>query len=307
MNGVAQQIKTALGSDATLIVVGPEPILADNLSALWAQIDAFEQAFSRFLPTSELSAFNRAAGAKTPISADFRRLLLAAKRYGQSTQGIFNPFVLPIMQRVGYTHSWTDPTRAGDDHSLAELSDIEALEIGPDWARIPPRTALDLGGIGKGYLLDQLAAALPAALAGYCFSLGGDILAGGSAPKGKPWLIPIALASQPGVDAAHVTIPLGSTLAVATSGTTKRRGVGPAGPWHHLIDPRTGQPSVSTVLTATVCARSATAADIAATCAVITGATPALTDPSITDSYLQFASPAAPIITGQHIEPILQP
>ena len=58
---------------------------------------------------------------------------------------------------------------------------------------------------------------------------------------------------------------------MATSGTTKRQGTNENGTWHHIIDPRTGQPANTDILTATVGSSTATEADIYAKCVVIRG------------------------------------
>jgi thiamine biosynthesis lipoprotein len=76
-------------------------------------------------------------------------------------------------------------------------------------------------------------------------------------------------------------------MAVATSGITKRRGAD----WHHLINPQTGQPAATDLLTATVSAPSATAADIYAKCMVLLGSKEAhLLAPRVKQAILQPAS-----------------
>ncbi len=266
----------ALGSAVVVTIVHARtPAYGESIAAAVRQrVGAFEKRFSRFLPDSELSAFNRRAGKKVRVSGAFGRLLTAAIDLSAATGGLYNPFVLPALQHAGYRGSWPSPEQgvAGTDFSERRIVLATNISTGPGWARIPQDTALDFGGIGKGYLLDELAAFLDTkGLDGYWLSLGGDIICNGYDTDSRPWQIGV----QHAEDARKIITTVdnhGTRLAVATSGVTKRQGSHNGQLWHHLIDPRTGKPAATTVLTATVTAEQATAADVYAKCAVIAGA-----------------------------------
>lgn len=269
-----QQTKHALGSTAYVTLVLPEEVAPDALfNGLWQHIAAFERRFSRFLPDSELTAFNKAAGTRQPVSTGFRDLLLAAREMSEKTNGLYNPFVLPALQRAGYKGSWPQPDRvdARLNYEKRQGAAGQDIEIGDSWAAIPAYTALDFGGIGKGYLLDELSRFLQSQqLTNYWLSLGGDILCSGVDELDRAWEVGIQDALREGVAVARVTNQ-GGQLAIATSGITKRKGVSVHGSWHHIIDPRTNLPADTDMLTATVCCASATEADVYAKCLVITG------------------------------------
>ncbi|MEO8105574.1 MAG: FAD:protein FMN transferase [Candidatus Saccharibacteria bacterium] len=269
-----QQTQTALGSVAVLTVVAATSHAADAmLGELWREISAFEARFSRFQPDSELTKLNQAAGHKVALSAEFMELLAAARRASDATEGLFNPFILPALQRAGYRGSWPNPSvvDAQLDYSDRAVRGMESLETGAGWARIPIDSALDFGGIGKGYLLDLLANLAEKRTTGYWFSLGGDIISGGFDDGHQPWRLGIQSAHENGEIIAQVENRSGHRLAVATSGVTKRRGPRHGGAWHHLVDPRSGQPSVSDVLTASVVSDRACQADVLASCLVVLG------------------------------------
>lgn len=267
------QKHTALGSTIELCIVSDQPRheIDALYQALWHMIFSFEKQYSRFLPASELSFFNRRAGTRHTISASFREVLQAAQVMAHKTDSLFNPFILPALQAAGYQHSLVSGHEhdAVDDHSHRRVVPITELEIGDTWAKIPFGTALDFGGHGKGYLADQLASIVPKNVQGFWFSLGGDIIAGGADEQGKPWRISIQHAGSPSQTIGSVIVPIGSRLAVATSGTMQRRGVKQGKVWHHLIDPRTLRPAITDMRIATVCASSALEADVFASCAVI--------------------------------------
>jgi thiamine biosynthesis lipoprotein len=268
-----QQSRQALGSMAIITVVGELSreqeigIFAD----LWDTVELFEQRFSRFLPKSELSVFNNAAGTKVAVSSDFHQLLEASRQLSIQTQGLFNPFILPELQRAGYEASWVDPKIHPASYFERQLVPIESLILYPDSAQIPADSALDFGGIGKGYLLDLLRQQLGgSALRGYWISLGGDILCQGY-DLDRPWQIFIQDALNLKLRSGEYNNPTGEAMAIATSGVTKRKGVHNGRPWHHLIDPRTGQPANTDILTATVVCRDAAKADVLAKCLVVLG------------------------------------
>lgn len=269
-----QQTKHALGSTAYLTIV-----LEDNasptevFSSSWQEIDGFERQFSRFLTDSELSKFNLQAGSRQTVSQAFLRLLTSAKKMGELTDGLYNPLILPSLQRAGYKGSWPRPEIAVAklDFEARNNAQWSEIEMGDNWAFIPENTALDFGGIGKGYLLDQLARNLKKmGVDNYWLSLGGDILCAGYDVNGDPWRVAIQHAKIEGRSVAAVK-NAGKKLAVATSGITKRQGFSENGAWHHIIDPRSGKPAVTDLLTSSVCTDKATLADVAAKCLVIVG------------------------------------
>ncbi len=268
-----QQDRHALGSDAILtILVEDEAIATKTFDALWSMITAFEQRFSRFLPDSELSNFNANAGKPKKISDAFRALLFTAKDMAEKADGLYNPFILPALQRAGYKGSWPTPNDSDErlNYEARTVATWQDIVVSGNTARIPKDSALDFGGIGKGYLLDELAHWLRRENIPYfCLSLGGDIICSGFDLGQKPWSVGIQKALEPNETVASITNETGALMAVATSGVTKRKGETANGAWHHIIDPRTGMPAETNVLTATVCADDATTADVLAKCLVI--------------------------------------
>lgn len=270
-----QQSGHALGSAVYLTIVSDKNSseVATQFETLWANITAFEQRFSRFLPGSELSFFNARAGQRTPVSEEFAALLHAAKHMAEKTGGLYNPFVLPGLQKAGYIGSWPTPQKLGTahDYRARRVVPTSELHIGKGWARIAINSALDFGGIGKGYLLDLLGGILSRNTQGFWLSLGGDILCSGFDEDGSSWRIAVQSAYNASKSAGNYKNHNGGQMAVATSGTTKRQGLQAGKRWHHLIDPRTGEPADTDILTATVCCVTATEADVFAKCLVIDG------------------------------------
>lgn len=191
-----QQTFYALGSDVTLTIVHDHSASYGEqlFKTLRQSITEFEQRFSRFLPESELTHFNQQAGKHVPISTAFKALMAAAKTMARATDGLYNPFILPALQVNGYMGSWPHPEvhDSATDFSMRKFAKPENIIIRTDWASIPADTAIDFGGIGKGYLLDQLAAIADGEiLNGYWFSVGGDIICAGYDDSDVCWRIGI--------------------------------------------------------------------------------------------------------------------
>ncbi len=271
-----QQKYHALGSETVLTLVSDRsPSEIDQVFArLHQHITSFEARFSRFKDDSELTLFNRRAGEKVAVSEAFRRLLATAKDMSEQTGGLYNPFVLPALQKAGYLGSWPSPGvgSVATDFSAHQVVPSSHITVGDSWASLPKNSALDFGGIGKGYLLDQLAAVLRAeSLTGYWLSLGGDIMCAGYDLQHRPWHVAIQDVHDVNNAVDTISNTGGDTLAIATSGIIKRKGRHNGVAWHHIIDPRISLPADTDILSVTVSARTAVIADVIAKCIVIAG------------------------------------
>jgi thiamine biosynthesis lipoprotein len=270
------QSKLALGSNATIaLITDMESDEVEKIfEGLWRQIFTFERRFSRFIPKSELTIFNRLQGVRTNVSPEFKDLLKITKKMSLETEGLFNPFILPMLQKAGYMKSAVPgfENEAKIDYTDRRVVEIDKLEIGDDWATIPYGTAIDMGGIGKGYLADQLRKTLDGlAISGYWMTLGGDVATKGKDENGNNLSLNIQNAHNLSETTDWIIECPENYSAAATSGTFRRKNQFSDKDWHHIINPHTLEPAVTDIKLATVCADTATRADVLASCAVILG------------------------------------
>jgi len=231
----------------------------------------FESQFSRFLPGSELSRFNRRETETVAVSAEMFDLLTECLKLNEQTGGVFNPLVLKDLEAAGYNASFEKLTPGASANTSAPgvppaLTCLTLHEQRRE-ASLPAGLRLDFGGIGKGYAVDAAAALLVEA-SDFLVDAGGDIYAAGHAPDGGPWRIDVA---DPAAPEDRIDVVALSDQAIATSWTTRRRWQTASGWAHHLIDPRSGLPAESGVTGATVIASRAVEADVFAKCALILG------------------------------------
>ncbi len=219
------------------------------LGGLPAEVEAIEARLSRFRAASELMALNVQAGQWVTASDVLFENVQAAKQASRLTDGMFNPLVLPALVAAGYDRSFPEIRHPETTHPVP-AADWRGIGLRPTTreVRIPAESALDLGGVAKGWtaarLADELAAYGPCLV-----NIGGDLVARG-APQGLPgWEVSV---EDPFDHHALATLWL-RDAALVTSGTDFRRWTSAKGvEKHHIVDPRTGSPAETDVLTVTV-------------------------------------------------------
>jgi thiamine biosynthesis lipoprotein len=262
----------AMGCQMLALVDSLEASASEILTQVPAWFAEWEQGLSRFRDDSELNALNRARGKPLRVSETLWQVLDAAIEAAQASDGLVTPTVLDALCAAGYTTSFEHIARA-EDAPLA----TPPLPI-PDWraieretttrtVRLPAGLRLDLGGVAKGWAADTAARRL-AAIAPTMVDAGGDIALSGARANGEPWTIAIANPFEPDADLEVLSIMQGG---VATSGRDYRRWQQHGRLQHHIIDPRTGAPAETDVLTATIVAPTTVQAEVAAKVVVILG------------------------------------
>ena len=215
-----------------------------EVERFFAQVEA---EMSRFRPQSGLSRLNAAAGrGPQPISPLLVEVLALALQAARTSDGVFDPTVLNALQAAGYDRSF-EQIKAG---AASPQRGQRAAASGSGWqqvlldtaegtATLPAGLGIDLGGIAKGWTVDEAARQLgqwgPALV-----DAGGDIRSVGA--PGEPW--PVAV-QDPFDETRDLTVVLLADNAAATSSIGGRRWQRDGQTLHHLIDPRTGQPSRS--------------------------------------------------------------
>lgn len=286
-------------SAAATIDTGRETLAEAALSAARDEVATCERELTRFVASSDLSRLNAAAGEWVTVGSRLLEALQLALDAREDTAGRFDPTVLPAIVAAGYDRSFDlleeRPARQADGWRAG--ASIE-LDVQRGRARLEAGSAVDLGGIGKGYAagraLDAMLERAPE-VGGGLVDLGGDIALHGETPEGGPWRIAVADPRAPGATLAVLALDGGG---VATSGRDARR-FGPARSLHHLIDPETGEPAVAGPLTVTVVASGAAEAEAAATALAIAGLAEAeafvAARPQLSALYVPRSGPAIPL------------
>ncbi len=273
----------SMGSDVRLIV--EPPLAPDGPSAATAvererlYVEDFAARLSRFLPGSELCALNGDPRSEVPASKLLRAAVAAALWAAERTGGLVDPTLVAEIEAVGYDHSRDTSVPA----SLAEALDAApprrpaAPSPHARWRRVTVdercRTVrrggvrLDTGGTGKGLAADAVARRLGAHRR-FVVDCGGDIAVGGPGALFDPVAVEIEHPLT-GDTIGSVEIARGG---IATSGLNVRIWRREDGSYaHHLLDPSTGAPTWSGLISATALAPSALEAETLAKLALLSG------------------------------------
>ncbi len=255
-----------MGCQAHLVVHGGT---AEMLDRAEQHLHQLESLWSRFRDDSDITRANQAGGRAVHVDQDTLAVVSRALVAWRQTEGRFDITTLPALLEHGYTHSATTRVAAPNvPGTRVGLSAWVKVDYDNSTLTVPATTAIDLGGIGKGFAADIVAEELiEAGALGALVNLGGDLVVLGHPANETSWYLGIEDPSKPPSHVAFLRLESGG---VATSGTTVRRwATADGGTAHHLIDPAQVKPSATTLLTATVIAVDAATAETFATAAMM--------------------------------------
>jgi thiamine biosynthesis lipoprotein len=242
----------------------------DLLIAVQSEFERINQLMSPYIASSELSQVNRdAANNPVTVGADFYQLLQRAEQLAGLSDGAFDI----SFASVGFSYDYRQHIKP----STAELASQQPLInyrhiqlLANNQVKFTQHgVKIDLGGIAKGYAVEQAIGLL--ATAGIKHALvtaGGDTRLLGD-KRGRPWLVAIKHPRQ--ADGIVAQLPL-SDSAISTSGDYERFFIEDGVRYHHILDPKSGQ-SPSGLMSVTVLGPDATRTDAMSTTLFVMGLT----------------------------------
>lgn len=226
---------------------------------------------SRFRSDSDLVRANAAAGSWTHVDRLLVQAISAAMDAAAQTDGLVDPTLAHSLEAVGYDRDIAlIPAASADPAGVplpARFGAWQEILLDPEGAvRVPPGCALDLGATAKAWAADLIATSIAAESdSTIVISLGGDLAVAG---PGDGWPVAISETIDDFADAEIVHLPYGG---LATSSTAARRWIRGGVIRHHLIDPRTGEPTSGRWRTVTATGATCVAANTASTAAIVLG------------------------------------
>lgn len=199
-------------------------------------IEEFDSTYSRFRPDSDISRFARAAGSQQ-LPDNASDLLAFYRQLYEITDGQVSPLVGRALEHLGYDADYSLQRRTGQV-GVPRWDDVLAVTGSLVTASEP--VLLDVGAAGKGYLVDLLAEELTES--GYDDFL---IDAGGDIAHFGPDVCRVGL-EHPGDTGRVIGVANLKNASLCGSAVNRRRwGAG----LHHVIDPRTGEPTTDVLAT----------------------------------------------------------
>lgn len=261
---------------------------------LFSELRRLESVLSANRDDTNVAGINhRAWDTAIPLEPETAEVLASALYWSKRTDGLFDPTIGPLVKlwRIG-----TDEARVPDRD---EINTTRALVNWQDLILVHPPgnadtsirepeasasqvysglslgfakkgMAIDLGGIAKGYAADRLARLVrEAGVQRAIIDLGGNVLAVGSRGKDTAWRIGIRDPETGRGDS--ILILQVSDTSVVTSGINERYFLVDDIHYHHILDPRTGYPAISDLVSVTIVTPNSMTADALSTAVFILG------------------------------------
>ena len=227
------------------------------------------RAWTCFAENSLISRINRQAGKEpVPVDKDTFAILQQAKAYGRLTGGAFDVTVGPLAAL--WRRALEEKRLPGDEAiwqalTLVDYQDILLDEGAQRVLLRRPGQRIDLGGIAKGYAADVLRDMLrQRGIRRALLDLGGTVAALGCG-------LPVGIRDPFRPDGAPMGTLMLEDRVVATSGVYERCAYVGGCRYHHIVDPRTGYPAKSGLVSVSLVGEGGTALDAMATAALILG------------------------------------
>jgi len=257
----------------------PEANLKQNIDTL---LDKVNQQMSTYKKDSELSLLNQNPSTEwIPISNALFIVLQEALKVSQLSDGAFDITVGTFVNLWGFGPQWHEE-KIPTPEMIAEAKQkvgyqYLSLQINPPAIRKKRNDIyIDLSGIAKGYGVDVIADFLEQqGILSYLVEIGGEMRTKGHNPQGETWKVAVEK-PIPNIRAAQTIIPV-HDAGIATSGDYRNFFELNGRRFSHIIDPKTGEPVQTNVVSATILTpKSCMTADAWAKIPIVMGADKAL-------------------------------
>lgn len=238
----------------------------------FTKIQDIEDTMSTSIINSDVYNINQAAGTSAvKVSPETLEVIQTGVQFYETTGGTFNIVLGSLIELWGIGKDWQKvPTAAEIAESKGNI-DIQQLEVSGNKVMLKDAEMLmDLGGIAKGYAVDEAVKVLKAnGIKNGFVNMGGDVYAIGTKPDGSPWYIGI---QNPiiGATNAIMRMPL-VDRSIVTSGDYERYFEENGEHYHHIIDPTTGYPARNELVSVTIISDTAIEGDVLSTSVFVMG------------------------------------
>ncbi len=219
---------------------------------------------------STVSQINSSDGKVISVTDDILIPIKAAKEINTLSKGALNITMLPLSQAWGFLSKDYRVPNNSELELLLQKANMDNIVLSDNGVSCINGTRIDLGSVAKGYAAQRIIDILSQhEITSAVISLGGNVQTLGTKPDGSLWNITVA-------DPLHSDTQTAGTLhtaqtAVVTSGAYQRNFDINGKTYHHILDPKTGYPSDSDLLSVTVLCENGTYADGLSTALFVMG------------------------------------
>lgn len=255
----------ALGTTYSIKYFSEEQIPVKN--ALDSIFRVVNKSMSTYQPDSDISRINR-GDSLVKVDTLFRNVFRLSQRIYKESGGYFDPTVGDLVNMYGFgpekSLKMIDSTTVD---SLMVFVGLDKISVSPEGEveKAFPEVYLDFNAIAKGYAIDLIGHYLDnREVENYLIELGGELLARGeNLQRNGAWVVGI---DDPNQEEGTRTLTAGVKLinrAMATSGNYRKSRKDPetGTVYVHTINPLTGYPEKSNLLSVSVLAENCALAD----------------------------------------------
>lgn len=244
-----------------------EEDLTDRINSALDQVDRVANPFDS---TSMLYAINN--NLSLEVDSTFIAIYQVARSVYELSSGAYDVTIAPLVNAWGFGFEESYPLSPLQIDSLLRLVGMDRINCsGGKLSKEDPAIQLDFASVAKGYASDLVGERLrQAGVSNYLVEIGGEIAYSGRNPKGSSWRvgisrpIPDTLALEQEIQEI-VELP-GDRGGLATSGNYHNFKVSSDGQLYgHTISAKSGYPTQTDILSATVIAPTCAEADALAT------------------------------------------
>jgi thiamine biosynthesis lipoprotein len=244
---LVQRSHVSMGSDVAVTAWTADAHAAsETFDEVFREVDRLDALMSVWRPGSDILRLNEAAGRqRVTVSPEVAEAIESARQVSEWTGGGFDVTFGALSDIWKFDHDQDNRVPSSDDIRMRlPLVNYRALEMdastGTAYLTRGGMRA-HLGGIGKGFAVDRAAAILRSrGLHDFMIQFGGDLYVGGTRGS-RPWHLGIRDPRGP-ADRSFAAMDL-TDSSFSTSGDYERYFVRNGRRYHHIIDPRTGEPA----------------------------------------------------------------
>lgn len=240
----------------------------ETLAEASREINRLESLLSRTRSGSDVYILNEQGQAR--VSPETEELLTLALQYTAETVGAFDVTIEPLVSAWG-VHTETPRVLTADEiAALLPLVGSDHIHMNGAAVTLDAGCRIDLGAIAKGYASDVVARLYREHnIEGGWVSLGGNVYAHGIKEGGEHWSVAIRDPNDTAASAA--LLELSNEFAVTSGGYQRYFTAEDGTVYQHILNPATGAPAVSDLLSVTVVGKSGTMADAYSTALYVMG------------------------------------
>lgn len=248
----------------------------EGIAQVVEEITEMDNTLDPAVRNSEAFKINNAHGGATQVSEGILTMLKKAKEIYADTNGALDLSTYPLSQLWGFIDLDVENHEEGNVPSEEQIQEklkllgFDSLTIEDQSVSLPSGTEISFGAVAKGYASDTAVETLRSkGIKSAIVSLGGNVQTlGDTKPDGSSWNVAV---QDPNDPSGYLGLLEAGETAIITSGSYERYFEKDGVKYHHILDPKTGRPADTGLVSVTIVCSSGLTADALSTAMFVLG------------------------------------